>query len=163
MLGFIDSDKKSLCSMVPSHLFQFIFLYFSATHTYQRANGYKLGRTHRSRGCWKTFCFYLCGTSKPTLQTSLTISYETLRLASPCHSLATVSDLLLHSRCIILSVSCKKQDDASIWRTDDIVLISILHFPALSFHIFTEPSQTRNHTKWRLTHLPARLFSNQSH
>lgn len=112
MCGLIDSDK-SLCPMVPSHLFQFIFLYFSASHMHQRANGYKLERTEVEG--LPDFIWFL--------------SVVTLRLASPCHFLATVSDLLLRSRCIILSVRC----DLTVL---DTVLISILHFPALSRHIF---------------------------
>lgn len=121
--------------MVPSHLFQFIFLCFSATHIYQRANGYKLGRTERSRGCWIPLCFYPCGTLKTSLQTSLTISNETLRQAS-------AFTFTYRHKCIILSVLCKKEDntyEGHEGHRTPFVLNSILFSSAL---ISKQPSQT---------------------
>lgn len=129
--------------MVPSHLFQFIFLCFSATHIYQRANGYKLGRTERSRGCWIPLCFYPCGTLKTSLQTSLTIPNETLRQASACHSLAPVSHLHLHTVISVLSwVCCAKKRITHTYEGHMTPFWFLSSFPALSSHIFKQPSQT---------------------
>lgn len=68
-----------------SSLFQFIFLYFSATHIYKRANGYMPGQTERFQ-------------RRPD-----SIEFPSARHVK-AHSLATISHLILHTRCNTLTV-----------------------------------------------------------
>lgn len=146
MLGFIDSDK-SLCSMVPSPLFKFIFLHFSATHK-------QAGEARGLRAAGFQFVVTCVAHQSPPFKP---LWPETLRLAFPCRSFVTIVDIRLHSGCIITTVLREKEDDTYIWRTDASVLISILHFPALSSH-FQSLRKCRNHNKWRTgspTYLPA--------